>query len=66
MFHWALVWSVGCTTDLPGRNKFNNFLKQLNAKKLVKVFPEEGTVYDYEFKEKDQTWADWSESFKNF
>ena len=40
MFHWALVWSVGCTTDLLGRNKFNTFLKELNAKKLVKVFPE--------------------------
>lgn len=66
IFHWALVWSVGCTTNLEGRNKFNIFLRELDAKKLLKIFPEQNTVYDYEFKEKDQAWAEWSESFKNF
>ena len=66
IFRWALVWSIGCTTNLEGRNKFNIFLRELDTKKLLKIFPEEGTIYDYEFKEKDQVWADWSESFKNF
>lgn len=66
VFRWALVWSVGCTTNLEGRNKFNVFLKDLDMKKKVKIFPEEGTVYDYEFKEKDKEFHLWTESFENY
>jgi len=27
IFHWGMVWSLGCTTNLEGRQKFNIFLK---------------------------------------
>jgi hypothetical protein len=27
MFLFAMVWSVGCTTDGPGRDKFNVFFR---------------------------------------
>lgn len=30
------------------------------------MFPEEGNIYDYEFKEKDKEWATWTKSFERF
>lgn len=66
MFRWGLVWSVGCTTNLDGRLKFNNFLRELDIRKSMKVFPDEGTIYDYEFKQKEHIWTEWIDSFKNF
>jgi hypothetical protein len=50
VFLWGLVWSFGCTTNLEGRKKFDLFLRELALKKKLKGFPEEQTVYDYEFK----------------
>ena len=49
-----MVWSLGCTTNLDGRNKFDIFLRELDVKKKYKSFPDEGSVYDYEYKEKDK------------
>lgn len=66
MFHWGLVWSVGCTTNLDGRLKFNDFLRELDNKKSMKIFPDQGTIYDYEFKQKEHIWTEWVDSFKNF
>ena len=54
VFHWGMTWSVGCTTNLEGREKFNVFLRDFDAKKMMKIFPEEDTIYDYEFKEKEK------------
>ena len=54
MFQWGLVWSFGCTTDLVGRQKFNVFFRELTVKKKIKVIPDEETVFDFEFKEKDK------------
>jgi len=61
-----MVWSIGCTTNLEGRKKMDIFLKDLDTKHKVKIYPEEGTVYDYEFREKDKEWHNWTESFANF
>lgn len=33
---------------------------------MMKIYPEEGSVYDYEYKEKEQAFVNWNESFKNF
>lgn len=62
IFQWGLVWSLGCTTDLNGREKFNNFFKELTLKKKLKVIPEENSIYDYEFKEKEKEWVSWAKS----
>lgn len=66
IFHWGMVWSLGCTTDLDGRLKFNMFLRELAAKNKMKVFPEEGSVYDYEFREKEKEWVLWTKCLERF
>ena len=60
VFRWALVWSIGCTTNLEGRRKMDNFIKDLDTRHKQKVFPDEGTVYDYEFRDKDSDWHNWT------
>jgi hypothetical protein len=47
MFQWGLVWSIGCTTDLNGREKFNIFFRELTLKKKLKVLPDEESIYDF-------------------
>lgn len=29
------------------------FLKELDVKKKLRIYPEEGSIYDYEFKDKE-------------
>ena len=66
MFLWGLVWSVGCTSNLEGRQKFELFLRELLSKKKVKNFPEEHSIYDIELKEKEKEWVPWTKSFEKF
>jgi dynein heavy chain len=58
LFIFCLLWSIGTTTNLQGREKFNNFIRQ----KLTKVgfeIPSEGLVYDYKFDIKTKEWVGW-------
>lgn len=61
-FMFATVWTIGATVDENGREKFNEFLKELisgkNAKypvpsevglKIDIPYPKEGSVYDYKY-----------------
>ncbi len=60
-FLFGVVWSIGGLTDYEGRQKFDQFLKELiNGKneqnpipkligKIEVPFPEAGTVYDFTF-----------------
>jgi len=43
------VWSVGCTTNLDGRVKFNNKLREIMGKENKFKLPTTGTCYDYKF-----------------
>lgn len=67
IFLFALIWSVGCTVDADGRARFNSFLREkskiLNGKF---PFPEEKTVYDYQFSTELKSWVLWSDLFKDF
>lgn len=66
-FLWGLVWSFGCTIDLDGRKKMNVFLRDLMMQRKINTpMPEAGTVYDYEFKDKQKQWVEWTKSFENF
>ena len=57
-FLWGLVWSLGCTTDLEGRKKMNVYLRDLMLQKKINIpIPEAGTIYDYEFKDKQKEWV---------
>lgn len=61
LFVFSLVWSVGTTTTLPGREKFDLWLR----KKLPIVgvdFPEEKLVYDYAFDRPNRRWISWFET----
>ena len=63
VFLWGLVWSAGCTSNLEGRERFDLFLKELALKKKIKHLPEELTVYDFEYKDKEKEWVPWTQSF---
>jgi dynein heavy chain len=43
-FAFALIWSIGATTNLEGREKFNHKFKQLMSDKIG--FPNDLTIYD--------------------
>ena len=48
MFTFALIWSVGATTDVHGRQKFDHYLRvHLLQLGMREVPPEKGLVYDY-------------------
>jgi hypothetical protein len=54
LFVFALVWSVGATTDENGRQKFDVFLRDLLAASSHPApFPAALTVYDYSFDRKE-------------
>ena len=48
LFYFALVWSVGCTTDAAGRDAFDTWLRErMSAHNVAMPFPSDGEVYDY-------------------
>ena len=49
LFHWCLVWSIGSVLDAQGRTKFSIFLRDICQEKVKKVFPEEGSVFEYNY-----------------
>ena len=61
IFIFAFTWSIAATTDLPGREKFNTFIRN-KMKKLHLEFPEENMVYDYMYDVKECKWVGWLET----
>ena len=60
MFLFALVWSVGATTDEIGRSVFSDFLRSECATNGTKCpFPTEGVVYDYAIDLNTGKWTLW-------
>ena len=50
MFIFAFIWSLCCTVDYSGRKLFDKKVRELITLNCPDVkFPEEGTVYDYEY-----------------
>jgi dynein heavy chain, axonemal len=50
LFLFAIVWSVGATTDDKGRGVFDAFLRsEMVTHGSPWRFPKEGKVYDYVF-----------------
>ena len=45
---FALFWSIGTTTNLDGRLKFNTWIREKMVANSIE-FPEERLVYDYKF-----------------
>jgi len=67
LFIFCLVWSTGCTIDLDGRRKYNVFLRNLMKENQSTIeFPQNGSVYDYMFNQKNKEFISWLETNKNF
>jgi dynein heavy chain len=61
LFVFASIWSIGTTTTLEGRMKFDIFFRE-KIKKLGIEFPEEKLVYDYKFNIETKEWQYWMET----
>jgi dynein heavy chain len=60
IFLFALVWSVGATTDEIGRSKFSNFVRSECSNNGVAIpFPTAGLVYDYCIDLTTGKWVEW-------
>ena len=64
LFLFALIWSIGTTTNLEGREKFDRKLRTLIPPNLG--FPDDGMVYDYMFERKSKEWIIWTETKSEF
>ncbi|XXQ30104.1 AAA+ ATPase domain-containing protein [Plasmodiophora brassicae] len=60
LFLFALIWSVGATTNEVGRQKFDQWLRlQLDLNGFERPPPESGLVYDFVFDLQTDSWRMW-------
>lgn len=57
---YALIWSIGCTTNNDGRKRMDAFLRNKFKENEIN-FPQEETVYDWCFIPKSKEWKKWLE-----
>ena len=58
LFAFCLVWSIGTTTNLAGREKFDLWLRKRLQKHYIEI-PSEGLVHDYAFDRANKKWVSW-------
>jgi len=58
IFFFGMTWSIGCTTNSQGRERFDKWLRD-RMKNYKMDFPEERTIYDYCFDTTKQEWVGW-------
>jgi dynein heavy chain len=63
---FSFIWSIGTTTDLAGRAKFDVWCRKKIPSLGVSSFPEEGLVYDYNWDLKERTWKNWLDTIPEF
>lgn len=66
LFVFALVWSVGCTTNLEGRQKFDKKIRELMGKDIKYPMPTEGLVHDYMFDKTKKEWVIWTNTVPSY
>ena len=62
LFVYSVIWSIGCTTDPEGREKFAGKIKELLGKDNEHKFPSGGSVYDYCYNKEIKEWVVWTET----
>lgn len=63
LFIFALVWSVGATTNDAGRVRFDSFLRgEMSSNNCHPPIPPAGLVYDYCYSLKDHKWMLWMDT----
>lgn len=67
IFIFALIWSVGATTDEKGRAMYDAFLRQeCHANKMSWSFPKSGYIYDYMFLIETKKWVKWMDIIEKY
>ena len=66
LFVYALIWSIGCTTDSEGRDKFALRVKEIMGKENEHRFPSGGSVYDYCYNKENKEWQIWTDTVSPF
>jgi dynein heavy chain len=60
VFMFALVWSVGATTNEEGRRMYDAYLRlEMFVNKFMFPFPKHDTVYDFVFLWDTKKWMPW-------
>lgn len=62
LFFFAFVWSVGVTTTLDGRIKFDKWVRETLLAPLGFTFPQEKLAYDYWFDVEKKDWINWTDT----
>jgi dynein heavy chain, axonemal len=65
LFIYAMIWSIGCTTTLEGRMKFNSWFRE-RMQSLNIEFPEERLIFDYKFSQETKEWQYWKDTIAEF
>jgi len=66
LFIYAVIWSIGCTTNIEGRDKFQGKLKEIVGKDSEHKFPSGGSVYDYCYNKEQKEWVIWTDTVSPF
>jgi dynein heavy chain len=64
LFVFALTWSIGCTTNLEGREKFSTKFRTLINPKIA--MPDKGFIYDYVWDKTKKEWIIWTETQSDY
>jgi dynein heavy chain len=62
---FAIIWSIGTTTTIEGRIKFNKWMRERIAELGVE-FPEERLVYDYKWDVENKQWVYWRDTIPEY
>jgi ATP-dependent protease Clp ATPase subunit len=65
LYVYAICWSFGTTTDLEGRRKFDNKIREV-MKGFTGLPPATGLVFDYCYDIKEKAWVNWLETVPSF
>jgi dynein heavy chain len=58
IFMFCFLWSIGGTTDLVGRKRFDTWIKEKMVKHNV-PFPEDKLAYDWQYNVETGEWISW-------
>ena len=66
LFFFAIVWSIGVTTTLDGRIKFDKWSRENVIAKMGLEFPADRLVYDYKFNVDTKEWQYWRDTVPEY
>lgn len=67
VFHFGVVWSLLATVDYDGRLKLDRWYRaEMTTNKCKVMFPQEGTIYDYQYSFDKKAFVSWSEQYAQF